>query len=136
MSLIKVPSPALRKLISTTDISLSQWDERCYSLGKGGVAARLHYQSLADDTLIDWHDVGVKVSINRVSRHSLYFETDHCLPPTASYQLYLHSVGRVDGYVRLDPDSSNKKHPARYQYQFVLDHWLNEQQVAGMAGLD
>ena len=132
MSLVKDLSPALKELFHPSlynDASV----EKCFSVGRGGIAGRLYGHLLSSGETIDSHDAGIKVTANRLSRQCIYIESSAVLPLTACYQLYLQPVGMLEGFLRKDAISVNKKHPSHHSYIFVTDSWLSERQIKAIA---
>ena len=132
MSLVKDISPELKEIFHPS-ISADDNVEKCFSVGRGGIAGRLYGHLLSSGETLDSQDYGVKVIANRVSRQRIYIETSTVLPLTACYQLYLQPVGKLEGYLRKDPISVNKKHPSKQSYVFVTDSWLSLQQIRSIA---
>ena len=132
MSLVKDLSPALKELFRPS-IYHDECVEKCYSVGRGGIAGRLYGHLLSSGETIDSHDSGLKVTANRLSRQCIYIESSVMLPLTACYQLYLQPVGMLEGYLRKDTVSVNKKHPGYNSYIFVTDSWLSERQIKAIA---
>ncbi|MCQ1057609.1 hypothetical protein ACQKPX_00175 [Photobacterium sp. DNB23_23_1] len=132
MSLIKDVPPALKEMIHSSVCQDSDI-EKCYSVGRGGIAGRLFGHLLSSGETIDSHDYGVKVTVNRITRQMIYFESSTPLPLTACYQLYLQPVGMLEGYLRQDKISVNKKHPNNGSYMFITDQWLTSHQLRTIA---
>lgn len=132
MSLVKDVPPALKEMIHSS-VYQDPDVEKCYSVGRGGMAARLFGHLLSSGETIDCHDYGVKVTVNRITRHRIYFESSTLLPLTASYQLYLQPVGMLEGYLRKDKISVNKKYPGNSSYIFITDQWLTSHQLKAIA---
>ncbi|PSU33591.1 hypothetical protein [Photobacterium lutimaris] len=132
MSLIKDVPPVLKD-ITYPSVYQDPELEKCYSVGRGGIAGRLFGQLLSSGETIDSYDYGVKVTVNRITRHRIYLESSVPLPLTASYQLYLQPVGMLEGYLRKDTVSVNKKHPNHRSYMFITDQWLTAHQLRTIA---
>ncbi|MGF1680147.1 hypothetical protein [Photobacterium minamisatsumaniensis] len=104
-------------------------DDYSFSVGRGGIAGRLYYQQTEEAKTIDMHEVGIKVTINRLKRHCLYLESTQVLPITASCQLIVQPLGKLEGGLLLDNTSVNKKNPDHYQYRFLTNNWLSVHQL-------
>ncbi|MDV5169890.1 hypothetical protein [Photobacterium rosenbergii] len=132
MSLVKDLPPALKEMFHPSICHDADVD-KCFSVGRGGIAGRIYGHLLSSGETIDSQDYGVKVTANRLSRQCIYIESAAALPLTACYQLYLQPVGMLEGFLRKDAISVNKKHPSHNSYIFVTDSWLSEQQIRAIA---
>ncbi|WEM44878.1 hypothetical protein PTW35_26885 (plasmid) [Photobacterium sp. DA100] len=132
MSLVKDFPPALKEMFHPA-VCQDADAEKCFSVGRGGIAGRLYGHLLSSGETIDSQDYGVRVIANRLSRQCIYIESPTSLPLTACYQLYLQPVGMLEGFLQNDHVSVNKKHPSHKSYIFVTDSWLSEQQIRAVA---
>lgn len=105
----------------------------CYSVGKDGVAGRLI--TLAEGVRANsaHRERGKKISIKRLSRNALYFDSNSELSLTANYQLAVQPLGILVGYLRVEPCSADDVLPANKHYVFVTDTWLSENALQSLA---
>ncbi|PSW18054.1 hypothetical protein C9I98_18350 [Photobacterium sanctipauli] len=127
-----VRTPVLDHSMSRARFANSLQADDLFSLGRGGIAGRLYYQNPLARQLIDMHEVGIKVTVNRLKRHCLYLESEQRLTVNASCQLLIHPFGLLEGGLLLDPLSANKKKPGHFHYRFMTNSWLSEQQMQAL----
>ena len=128
MSLVKVPSKALQKLMVPVHYHNVQPDIT-FSPGKGGIAARLHKYSLYRD--LSHYDAGFKVLVSRLARRCLYLSANAPLELKASYELTMQGYKTLAGYLTpLDRESGKS---SLYCYQFHTNTWLTEEQLMRLA---